>query len=315
MVGKRLLPFDQEEKGKGSISASLELLYNIGRELAAALDLHTVLQRVLFLSMKNVGAINGSIIVLDDNGQPVESAIIVGEKIHNNTTEQLRITFDHGLAGWVARQRQAVLIKNTSQDERWLCRPGETEGPTGAKSAVSAPILARDKLIGVVTLIHPKPGFFKPTHLDLVQAIAGQAGIAVLNARLYEESQRQARVMTALANSAAVITGSLDLDEVLKSILEQISQALRVEVVSLALIDPHLEELLFCASTSKEQQNVVGVRLKLGQGIAGWVAKEGIGTIVSDVSKDPRWFPQVDQQTGFKTRAIACAPIPDQGLR
>ena len=58
---------------------SLELLYHVIRELSAALDLNTVLKRVLFLSMQRVGATSGSIIVLDDKGRPVESAIITGE--------------------------------------------------------------------------------------------------------------------------------------------------------------------------------------------------------------------------------------------
>ena len=56
--------------------ASLELLYHISRELTTALDLRTVLQRVVFLSMKTVGALSGSIIVLDDHGRPIESAIV-----------------------------------------------------------------------------------------------------------------------------------------------------------------------------------------------------------------------------------------------
>ena len=292
---------------------SLELLYNISRELAAALDLRTVLQRMLFLSMRNVGAINGSIIVLDDNLQPVESAIIVGEAIHNQTTQQLKITYEKGLAGWVATNKQAVLVPDTSRDERWLRRPDDSSSRSGAKSAVSAPILARDRLVGVMTLVHPQTNFFNQNHLNLVQAIADQAGIAVLNARLYAESQRQARVMTALANSASAITGSLNLEEVLQNILEQISQALRVEVVSLALIDLQNEELVFRASTGKKSQNVVGIRLKLGQGIAGWVAKEGEGAIVPDVTQDSRFFADVDRQTGFITHAIACAPIRWQG--
>jgi NtrC-family two-component system sensor histidine kinase KinB len=292
---------------------SLELLYNVSRELAAALDLNTVLHRVLSLSMKNVGAINGSIIVLDDNNQPVESAIITGNQIHDHTTQQLRVTFENGLAGWVARNQQAVLIPDTSMDERWLKRPDDSIERTGPKSAVSAPILARDKLTGVITLVHPKRDIFKPHHLELVQAIADQAGIAILNARLYSESQRQMRAMTALANSATVITGILNLEEVLQSILDQTSQALRVEVVSLALIDFQSDELVFRASTGKSVQNVVGFRLKLGQGVAGWVAKEGQGAVVPDTNQDPRFYPDVDNITGFKTRAIACAPVRWQG--
>ena len=108
-----------------SVQTSLELLYDVSREIAAALDLRTVLQRVLFLSMKNVGAISGSIIVLDDNQQPVESAILTGSQLHEQTTQQLRITYERGLAGWVIRNRQAVLVPDTSQDERWLRRPDD----------------------------------------------------------------------------------------------------------------------------------------------------------------------------------------------
>lgn len=301
------------EKDIPTTNTNLELLYNVSRELAAALDVRTVLERVLFLSMENVRASRGSILVLDDNSQPVESAIIIGDKVHDQTTQQLRIAFERGLAGWVSRNRQAVLVPDTSRDERWLRRPDDAEDHSGAKSAVSAPILVRDQLIGVMTLVNPSPGYFTEDHLALVQAIADQAGIAVLNARLYAESQRQARVMTALADSAAFITGSIKLDDVLQRILEQISQALRVQSVTLALIDPRTQELVFHASTDKKSHGVVGMRLPWGQGVAGWVAKEGRGAIVNDVNNDPRFYPVIDQTIGFKTRAIACAPIRSRG--
>ncbi|MBN1667936.1 MAG: GAF domain-containing protein [Anaerolineales bacterium] len=293
--------------------ASLELLYHISREIAATLDLPTVLQRVLFLSMRTIGAISGSIIVLDDSGNPVESAIIHKTHVIEQTTEQLRATLESGLAGWVVRQRQAVLIPDTSQEPRWLQRPDDAAAATGPKSAVSAPFLVREHLAGVLTLVHPEPGFFNLDHLALVQAIADQAAVAVLNARLYAESRRQARVMTAVAESAAAITASLHLDDVLQQILDQISQALHVEAVSLALIDPQNEQLEYYASTSPKKVSVVGMRLELGQGIAGWVAKHGRGVIVPDARQDARFYPGVDQRTGFQTRAVACAPIHSRG--
>ncbi len=296
-----------------SMLASLELLYNVSREIAAALDLRTVLHRVLFLSMKNVRAISGSIIVLDGNQQPVESAIITGSQLHEQTTQQLRITYERGLAGWVIRNQKAVLVPDTSQDERWLRRPDDDAERTGPKSAVSAPILARDHLVGVMTLVHPTPGFFTQDHLALVRAITDQAGVAVLNARLYAESQRQTRAMTALAESAATITASLKTDDVLQQILEQISQALQVEVVSLALIDPQTQELVFRAASGEKGPNVIGIRLAPGEGIAGWVAREGIGIIVPDVRQDPRFLPTVDKLLNFVTKAIACAPIRLRG--
>lgn len=193
----------QENKPNDSQTTldSLELLYEVSRHFAAALDLRAVLHKVLFLSMENVGAVSGSIIGLDDRGKPVESAFLMPGQQHDDTALQLHVTYEDGLAGWVARNKRAVLLLNTSQDERWLRRPDDAADRTGPKSAVSAPIMTREKLVGVITLVHPEPGFFTNDHLALVQAIADQAGIAILNARLYAESQRQAREMTAVAES------------------------------------------------------------------------------------------------------------------
>ena len=121
---RKFLPDPPQKSENHTTRASLELMYNISRELASALDLQTVLNRVLFLSMKNVGASSGSIIVLDEYGQPIESALVIGDRVHKQTTQQLRATFERGLAGWVLRNNQAALIPDTSKDERWLHRPG-----------------------------------------------------------------------------------------------------------------------------------------------------------------------------------------------
>jgi len=292
---------------------TLELLFHISRELSSALDLRTVLQRVLFLSMKRVEAISGTIIVLDDLGKPVDSAIITGELFQNHTTQRLLATLDLGLAGWVVRYRQAALVGNTSQDERWMQRVYPDGPPETPKSAVSAPLITREQLVGVMTLVHPQPGFFTPAHLALVQTIADQASIAVLNARLYAESQRQARVMTGLVNSAAGISVSLSLEDVLDGILEQSSLALDAQVVSLALIDPADGMLVYRAVTGVIKSQLVNTCLKPGQGVAGWVALHDESIIISHVEQDERFDPETDNQTGFKTTSIACAPIHYRG--
>ena len=166
--------------------ASLELLYHTSREFASALDLKTVLQRVLYLSVQYAGAMTGSIIVLDEHETPIDSALIIGNQFRDHSTQQLRVTLENGLAGWVARTRTAALVLDTSQDERWLHRPDDAPDQTGPKSAVSAPILAHDQLVGVITLVHPQPYTLTNDHLELLQAIAGQAGVAIQHARLFQ---------------------------------------------------------------------------------------------------------------------------------
>ncbi|GAP12564.1 protein containg PAS domain S-box [Longilinea arvoryzae] len=165
--------------------SSLELLLDISRELATTLDMHTVLARVLDLSVANIGAERGSLIILDANQEPVDAAIVVGGRMLPHTVEQLKGTLSHGLAGWVMRNRTAVLVPDTSQDERWMRREDDSAERTGAKSAMCLPLTARESIVGVLTIVHPEPGVFTDEQLALLRAISDIAGMAVHNAQLY----------------------------------------------------------------------------------------------------------------------------------
>ena len=287
--------------------STLEFLFNVSRELASALELRTVLQRILFQSLKYVGGERASIVVLDDNGRAIDSAIVYGRKIHDHTTQQLRETVERGLAGWVVRNRQSAWVPDTSLDERWLRRPDDAADQSGAKAALCVPLMARERLVGVLTLVHPVPGSYTNENLSLMQAISDQAGIAVLNARLYAESQRQARVMTALAASAGAINASLRLDDVLQRILNETIQALQVETVALALVESNWD-LVFYAATGEHKDGIVGKRVHAGLGVVGWVTHEGEGVIIPVVREDKRFAPG-ELFTGFEVHALAVAPI------
>ena len=302
----------QPDGDKSSARTSLELLYNISRELTAALDLSTVLQRVISLSMENVGARNGSIIVMDSSKAPIEGILCVGDKQINNATKQLAATLNDGLAGWVIRNLQGALIADTSQDDRWLKRPDDAKNQTGAKSAVCVPLIAHQNLVGVMTLVHPNPNSFSTAHLELIQAIADQAGISVLNARLYEDSLRRMRVMTALAESASEITASLELDEVLQRILTQISEALQVELVSLALVDHAGKSLKYVATSAGSGSPLIGHQIAFGTGFSGQIAKDNQGAIIADTSQDDRFPLDSEQLIGSEIQSIACAPLRSQ---
>ena len=140
--------------------ASLELLYNVSRELTSALDLHTVLTRVLFLSTSNVQAERGTVIVLDDHLRPVDAAIVVESRLIPSTVEGVKATLEQGLAGWVLRERQPALVPRHPEDTRWLRRPDDAIERSGAKSAICVPILVREALVGVLTLVHATPNSF-----------------------------------------------------------------------------------------------------------------------------------------------------------
>lgn len=300
------MSIQQEDRTK----ALLELLYHVSREVATALDLRTVLQRVLHEAIKNVGGERCSIVVLDDAGKAVDATIVYGEQVHEHTTQQMRDTMERGLAGWVIRNRKGTLVLDTSKDERWLKRPDDAIDRSGVKSAICVPLLARENLVGVLTLVHAKPNAFSEEQLDLMQAIAAQAGVAVLNARLYTESQRQARVMTALAEGAAAMNVSLRMEDVYQRILIQTMQALQVETVALGMIDG--DHLVFRAAAGYNAGNILGKKIALGEGIVGLAAREGRGIVVPDVSQDKN-FSDADKFGGVETQAVILAPIQAQG--
>ncbi|HVN15785.1 MAG TPA: GAF domain-containing protein [Anaerolineales bacterium] len=291
--------------------ALLELLIGVSREVATALDLRTVLQRLLFAAIKNVGGERASIVVLDDMGKPIDATIVYGKRLHEHTTQQLRETVERGLAGWVVRHRKSVLVPDTSKDERWLRREDDAAERTGAKSAICVPLLARERLVGVLTLVHSVPNAFNEDHLELMQAIADQASVAVLNARLYTESQRTARVMSALAESAAAINTSLEMPDVWRRILNQTMQALQVETVALALMEPG-GGMIYRAAAGQNSGNILDRRVPPGKGLIGYVVKEGRGLVVPNVELDKRYSDD-DKFGGIEMRAVALAPIQSQG--
>ena len=288
----------------------LELLYHVSREVATALDLRTVLQRVLYEAIQNVGGERCSVVVLDDSGKAVDATIVYGATMHEHTTQQLRETMERGLAGWVVRNRRGVYIPDTSQDERWLLRPDDALNKSGAKSAICVPLQAREKLVGVLTLVHPTPNAFNAEQLDLMQAIADQAGVAILNARLYTESQRQARVMTALAEGASAMNVSLRSEDLHQRILIQSMQALQVETVALGMIEG--ERVTFRAAAGHNAGNIIGRQIALGDGIAGVAARDGRGVVVQDVTQEKN-FRDADKFGGVEMRALLVAPIQAQG--
>jgi PAS domain S-box-containing protein len=210
------------------------------------------------------------------------------------------------------QNRRAALVPDTSKDERWLRRADDAVEQTGAKSAICVPLMARERLVGVLTLVHSVPNVFDEEHLELMRAIADQASVAVLNARLYTESQRTARVMSALAEGAAAMNTSLEMQDVWRRVLNQTMQALQVETVALALIDQSSNELVFHAAAGHNSGNIPGRRVPQDAGLAGLVITGRHGVISSNVNQDSR-FSEVDKFGGIQMRAVALAPIQAQG--
>ena len=105
------------------------------------------------------------------------------------------------------------------------------------------------------------------------------------------------------------LTSSLQLDQVLRTIMDKINEVLRPDTWSLLLMDVDRNELYFQIATGKGAESLKDVRIKVGQGLAGWVAQTGKTVVVPDTSKDSRFFGQVDAKTKMETQSIVAVPV------
>src|ERR1700735_729831 len=105
------------------------------------------------------------------------------------------------------------------------------------------------------------------------------------------------------------LTSSLQLDQVLRTIMEKINEVLRPDTWSLLLMDKDKGELFFQIATGKGAEALKDVRIKVGQGLAGWVAQTGEGGGGAETSTDSRFFKQVDSKTKMETRSIVAVPV------
>src|ERR1700736_3379893 len=119
----------------------------------------------------------------------------------------------------------------------------------------------------------------------------------------------EATEVTVFHELGKALTSSLQLDQVLRTIMEKINEVLRPDTWSLLLMDVDKGELYFQIATGTGAEALKDVRIKLGQGLAGWVAQTGEVVVVPDTSKDSRFFAQVDEKTKMETRSIVAVPV------
>src|SRR5690348_3247905 len=163
----------------------LLLLNEIARELTSILNLDELLKRVGELLSRLIDFQMFSILLLDPAGETLQHRFSL--RFQENIHLKNDIPVSKGIVGYAAEHKQAVLVKDTKKDPRYI----ETNPET--RSELAVPLIYKDKVIGVLDLEHTKRGFFTEDHQRTITTLAAQIAIAIENARLYEEIARQER--------------------------------------------------------------------------------------------------------------------------
>jgi diguanylate cyclase (GGDEF)-like protein len=120
---------------------------------------------------------------------------------------------------------------------------------------------------------------------------------------------RHSQELTIFHDVAKALTSSLDLDSILQTIMDKMAEYFRPDTWSLLMVDEARDELYFAIAVGDKAEILKNVRLKVGEGIAGWVAKNGEARVVPDVTADPFFASRVDEATKCETRSVICVPL------
>jgi diguanylate cyclase (GGDEF)-like protein len=130
---------------------------------------------------------------------------------------------------------------------------------------------------------------------------------------LLRQLKRTVDELAVLNEIGKALTSSLDVGEVMHVILAKVSELLRPRNWSLLLRDPLSGELYFKAAVGAGSDMLLHLRLRKGEGIAGWVAENNKPLLVPDVHEDPRFAARFDKTSRFQTKAILCVPLAFKG--
>jgi diguanylate cyclase (GGDEF)-like protein len=130
---------------------------------------------------------------------------------------------------------------------------------------------------------------------------------------LHRELRDTAQRLTILTDIVQTANSILEPRKVIELIMAKIQTLIPSEAWSMLMVDEERQELTFELALGEKGQDVATFRVKMGEGIAGWVAQTGKPAIVNNVGRDPRFARRFDSQTQFRTRSILCAPLISRG--
>jgi diguanylate cyclase (GGDEF)-like protein/putative nucleotidyltransferase with HDIG domain len=249
-------------------SEELHVLNEIGRALSSTLNKEDLLSKIWEELRRLFAVENFYIVELNPLSDEIlfDLEMIDGMRMPKRT----RAAGNH-LNEYVIRTRQPVLIRENYLEEakKLGVEPIRT---TGCICVV--PLVAYDHAIGAMGVFSDHDHAFDEGHLELMRVLASEASIAIENARLFNEERTKARHLSLLNTISKNAIATLNPDEMLAKITEQLEEGLRHDHIGIGVLDYSTRELVIQAEAGS-RRGAVGHRVGLGTGLVGQVARTG----------------------------------------
>ena len=260
------------------VHALLDVVVSIG----SALDLDDVLRRITQAATTLTGAAYGALGVSDDKGERLVDLITVG------LTEQEAAAIGswpqgHGILGQLIKEQRLLRLADVTLEPEAY---GFPEHHPTMRRVLGVPIQVRDEVFGSLYLADRTDGAeFDEEDEIVVAALAMAAGVAIENARLYEERWRRERWLEASSEISTALLSGTESAEVLEMVATRAREICNADHAMVYLVDEDTEEFILTAADGPYAGDVRGLRVPIEDAVAGHVYRGGASVLVPDSRK------------------------------
>ncbi|HEV8310437.1 MAG TPA: GAF domain-containing protein [Methylomirabilota bacterium] len=279
-------------------SRAFESLAHITRSIVGSLEASQVFASVVEGAAHVLGADAATLSVFDHTSETLTVGADFGFR-HGAWRKVKRWRLGEGLVGWVAQQLTPVFLPNFADDPRVQNKAwARTEG-LFAYGAVPLRV-AEGRLVGVLTVFYRRPRAFAEEEQKLLLAFGDLAAVAIVNARLYEDTVRRGAELDALLRATRSVMAGLDLKVILERIVEEAGRIAGTPYVTVLLVDE--EAGVLRAGAVSGAAVPAGFQVPLGAGYSGTVARTGQPLVIADTREDPHnLLAARDREAGITT--------------
>lgn len=253
---------------------------------SSGLDLSYILAEVVKIVNKIAEADSVFIYLLDEKQKNL--ALMASKTPHVRELGKIILKIGEGITGWVAKEGKVVNIKEGAyQDKRF--KTFDLLPEDRYESFLSAPIISKTKVIGVINVQHKKPHQYSPKTVSLIATIAKQVSGVIENARLYAETKKKAVQFDKLIQVSRSITSESYLDEILNLIVVVTAEMLNSKICSIMLLDEKGKELVMKATQSLNEEYKKKPNIKVDHSVSGEVVRTNKPVAVFDVRLEARY--------------------------
>jgi len=288
----------------------LSTLLDIGQAVTSGLEMDKIL-RALLEKCKHVLPIEAFYIATYDNENEMIGFPLFYDKGEISVLPPREIRQSPGLTGHIIKTRQTLYLPDALDEEAIRKYNIIDFGGDPSHSYVGIPLLVGDRVVGVISMQSTQPNAYHPDQIRLLETIATQAAGAIENARLFEELRLHAEELTALSDIGVTVTSGLDMEQVLRTLLEKCRQVLPVEAFYIAILDPDTSIIHHPIAYDRGEYPEIPARdIRQNPGLSGQVINSRQTLYIPDITNpDAKTNFQVFRTSGTPTRAFVGVPM------